>query len=139
MTKEQQSRVFIPFTQADASTTRKYGGTGLGLAICQRIVEMMGGSIGVESTPDVGSLFRFTVECGVSDLTGLQPVLKALRVLVVDDVLATGGTVGATAELLRQMGAELVHVSVVMELSFLGGRDRLAEAGIDNCSALVTV
>ena len=65
--------------------------------------------------------------------------IKGESALIVDDVLATGGTVGATAELLRQMGAELVHVSVVMELSFLGGRDRLAEAGIDNCSALVTV
>lgn len=54
-------------------------------------------------------------------------------------MLATGGTIGATAELLKAMGADLVHVSVVMELSFLHGRDRIAEAGIDNCTALVTV
>ena len=61
------------------------------------------------------------------------------RVLLADDVLATGGTIGATAELLKAMGAELVHVSVVMELSFLHGRERLAGLGIDKCTALVTV
>ena len=82
----------------------------------------------------------FELEYGNETLTMHRDAIRpGARVLVVDDVLATGGTVGATAELLRQMGAELVHVSVVMELSFLGGRDRLAEAGIDNCSALVTV
>ncbi len=61
------------------------------------------------------------------------------RVLVIDDVLATGGTVGATAALLRQMGAELVHVAVLMELSFLEGRARLAELGVDNVTAVLTV
>ena len=66
-------------------------------------------------------------------------ITPGARVLVVDDVLATGGTIGATAELLKAMGAELVHVSVVMELSFLHGRERLAGLGIDKCTALVTV
>ena len=61
------------------------------------------------------------------------------RVMVVDDVLATGGTIGATAGLLRQLGAELVHVGVVMELGFLGGRERLVEQGIDTCAAVLTV
>ena len=61
------------------------------------------------------------------------------RVMVVDDVLATGGTIGATAALVRELGAEIAQVSVVMELSFLSGRDKLAELGIDNYSALVTV
>ena len=60
------------------------------------------------------------------------------RVLVVDDILATGGTVGATASLIKRMGAELVHVVVLIELEFLGGRDRLAAEGIDSVSALIT-
>ncbi|MFT3886845.1 MAG: adenine phosphoribosyltransferase [Arachnia sp.] len=82
----------------------------------------------------------FELEYGNETLTMHKEAIRpGARVLVVDDVLATGGTVSATAELLHQMGADLVHVSVVMELAFLGARQRLAEAGIDNCSALVTV
>lgn len=82
----------------------------------------------------------FELEYGHETLTMHRDAIRpGARVLVVDDVLATGGTIGATAELLKEMGAELVHVSVVMELSFLGGRERLSERGIDNCTALVTV
>ena len=65
-------------------------------------------------------------------------ITPGARVLVVDDVLATGGTVAATAELVRRLGGEVVGVAVVMELEFLHGRARLAEHGLDRVTALIS-
>ncbi len=90
ITPEQQAKLFQPFTQADGSTTRKYGGTGLGLAICKQIVEMMGGQIGVDSTVGKGSVFWLTVRFPLQTEGG-QPVLtipvglRGCRMLIVDD------------------------------------------------------
>ena len=88
---EKQTLVFSPFTQADSSTTRKYGGTGLGLTISARLVAMMGGDIWLESEIGKGTQFHFTVRLKVldtrSDSGVIVPVdsLNGLRVLVVDD------------------------------------------------------
>ncbi len=89
-----------------------------------------------------GDVFRetFSLEYGDETLEVHRDAIKpGARVLVVDDVLATGGTVSATADLLKKLGAQLVHVSVLMELGFLHGRELLAAHGITECSAVVTV
>ncbi|MFY4727744.1 PAS domain S-box protein, partial [Nitrospira sp. BLG_2] len=90
ITPEQQSKLFQPFTQADGSTTRKYGGTGLGLAICKQLVKMMGGRIGVDSKVGGGSVFRLTVRFhlqpeGVQPVATIPAALRGRKVLIVDD------------------------------------------------------
>ncbi|GAB4500940.1 MAG: hypothetical protein Fur0035_04800 [Anaerolineales bacterium] len=94
LSPEQMEKIFQPFTQADSSTTRKFGGTGLGLTISQRLVQMMGGSLRVESTLGQGARFSFSVPLKLqpdpaeSDLH-IAPALQGLRVLVADDNAAS--------------------------------------------------
>jgi signal transduction histidine kinase/DNA-binding response OmpR family regulator len=90
ISSEQQAKIFQSFEQAESSTTRKYGGTGLGLPISKSIVEMMGGTIKVQSEPGKGSTFSFTIQVqrGVNEIRGLLSSdikLSNIRILAVDD------------------------------------------------------
>jgi CheY-like chemotaxis protein len=116
MTGEQLERIFNPFTQAENSTSRRYGGTGLGLSIVRRLVTMMGGDVTVRSEPGLGSSFAFTalfdadVHEGAPDVAeaGQTPGLTGVRVLVVDDNALNREL---TLELLKMAGATAFEAS----------------------------
>ncbi len=106
MTEKQQKKLFRPFSQADSSTTRKYGGTGLGLVISKKLTEMMGGKIWVESKYGVGSTFHFTVSLKkkpdqIPKAVNLTGDTSQIKVLVVDDNLTS---LAISSTLLKRFG-----------------------------------
>ena len=134
LTQEQISKLFQSFTQADTSTTRKYGGTGLGLTISKRLVEMMGGKIWVESEPGQGTTFNFTAVFGRG--TGKEKErpkapadLKGMKVLVVDD--------NATSRDIFQEMLESFNFEVTLAASGAEGLAEFESAGPDHPFELV--
>lgn len=91
LSKEEQNRIFEKFSQADSSTTRKYGGTGLGLSICKSLTELMGGEIGVDSKKGEGTTFWLRIPFKRNTQEALETptydILKDIRILIVDDLM----------------------------------------------------
>ncbi|MDB5799715.1 MAG: hybrid sensor histidine kinase/response regulator [Rhodocyclales bacterium] len=107
-----QEEVFGVFSQADTSTTRRYGGTGLGLAICRRLVELMGGRLWLESEEGQGSTFHFTTEVEVvrDELVSerVDRRFKGMRILLVEDSASAAREIGDT---LRRWGFFVAHAA----------------------------
>ena len=126
LTPEQIGKLFQSFTQADTSTTRKYGGTGLGLAISKRLAELMGGEVGVESEAGRCSTFFFTARLGRGEARSRtylpQPDLRGRRLLVVDD---NALAVHTLSEMLRSMTFRVAEAASGEEaLAILADSDR---------------
>ncbi|MFW1676206.1 response regulator [Pontibacter sp. JAM-7] len=121
MTPEQVANLFQSFSQADASTTRKYGGTGLGLTISKQLTQMMGGDIWVESVAGEGSTFIFTVQMAINPEANTlkiepDPDLRGLPVLIVDDSPAAREILQHTAESLKFTAAVSASGDEALEL-----------------------
>ncbi len=129
----QQARLFSPFTQADASTTRKYGGTGLGLAIARKLVRLMGGDIGVASEPGRGSTFWFTI---VVDAATAPFAPAAARV---EDALPEPELASMPPLSARVLVAEDNAVNLEVALAMLGSMGIVAEVARDGLEALERV
>ena len=126
ITEQALQRLFTPFTQADGSTTRRFGGTGLGLTISRQLVTMMGGSIDVQSVPEGGSRFWFSARFRASEVPIVgrddREDLRGLSVLIVEDNLTNGEILLQHAEAWK-MKPTLVH-DARQALELLGRADK---------------
>ncbi|PWC50060.1 response regulator [Azospirillum sp. TSA6c] len=112
ISRENQTRLFRPFTQAEASTTRRFGGTGLGLSICRRLAELMGGDIGVNSEVNVGSTFWFTFAADLVAMDELAVTQRApLQGVTVLLLAADAQERGFLARYLNADGAQVVEAA----------------------------
>jgi len=131
---EHMEKLFQPFSQVDASMTRRYGGTGLGLAICRRLVELMGGGISVESEVGRGSSFSFVLRLQEiapdgPDQASRPDEMRGRRVLIVEDNANSRRILSA---MVRHWGLDAVAVdSAASALGQLGGAERFDAAIID--------
>jgi PAS domain S-box-containing protein len=132
---DKRAFLFRAFSQADSSTTRKYGGTGLGLTICQRLAQLMGGDIAVESEEGRGSTFSFSISADGADSTSLpsryvneaQPELAGKRVLIVDD---NPTNLHILETLCRRWGTEVATAGSGAEALTLLDRDRMFDVAV---------
>ena len=124
-----QAAIFEAFTQADGSTTRLYGGTGLGLSISLRLVQMMDGTLTVESTPGVVTCFRFTAQVGIPDASALDAT----------DRRPAAGVAGAEHQPLRILLAEDNPVNQRIATAALGKAGHMVTVAGDGYAALAAV
>ncbi|HJW25641.1 MAG TPA: ATP-binding protein [Rhodocyclaceae bacterium] len=131
ISEEELARLFRPFTQADSSTTRRYGGSGLGLVICKRLAEMMGGRIWVESALGRGSTFHFTVRFELTDAPPAPDPVRGLEAASPETVARLQG-----ADILLVEDTELNQEVMCDLLERVGLRVRLAANGEEALAAI---